>query len=231
MLKPGMAVAMYLATPLLLTGGFLMAWDYPPLWVLNLLALGPPVIGGAVLAAQRLAGKAHRPTQVAVGAAWAFAAIYTVMRTLDIPVLDRGPLFLVSTLVGVVAAGWLWGRLRPDPTAPLRRAALTLGLGFFALGYAFGTGALINIQVDIAPTQHFTAKVIAKRQYDRRHRDWKVTLAPWGPVQRAVRHSVWPEAYALYETGGVACVDLHRGLLGLRWVDVAPCEPFVRRGR
>lgn len=227
-LSPGKAVLWFFATPGLLLMGFLFVWRYPPLWVVDLIAFGPPLVGGAAVVAAKLAGKPLRPVATVVLPACVFSVIYTVAGVGDAQLLDATPLLLAALAVGALTlwpAAWLAAR---GVMTVLQKLVATLGAGVFAGAYVYGTAALINFQADIAPAQHFTAPVVGKSSDHGRRSNRYVTLGPWGPERGTARHRVWPEAYDGLQAGGIACVDLHRGLLGLDWVDIGPCAPFER---
>lgn len=230
-LSPGKAVLWFFATPGLLLISFLFVWPYPPLWLVDLIAFGPPVVGAAALVIAKLAGKPLRPVATVVVPAWVFSVIYTVAGVGDVQVLDGTPFVLAALVAGFFAlwpAAWLAAR---GVATTLQKLVATLAAAGFAAAYVYATAGLINYQADIAPTQHFTAPVVGKSSDHGRRPNRYVTLGPWGPEWGTVRHSVWPEAHNGLDNGDIACVDLHRGLLGVRWVDVAPCAPFVRPQR
>jgi hypothetical protein len=227
-LSPWMAVIWFFATPGLLLFCFLFAWQYPPLWAVDLVAFGPPLVGGALLAASRILGKPLRFAMGMTVPACLFGAIYTTMRLGEVSTLDWAILLPAALALGVVTAWRVARRVASRPIPANQKVLAVLGLGGLATAYIYAAAALVNVQGDLAPPQYFAAKVVAKSMGGGRHRDWYVTLGPWGTERETVRHSVWPEVYDALEAGEIACVDLHQGLLGLRWVDIAPCAPFER---
>lgn len=227
-LSPLAAVICYFAVPGFMLVAFLLAWRYPPLWMVDVLAFGLPLSGLAVVAVFRVRGKPLRPVVGMAVAAWGFSALYTVMRLGEVSTLDWGMLLLAASAVGVVTAWRAIRWLAPRPMDSNQKVLLVFGAGVFAAAYVYGVAALVNIHADLAPPQCFTARIVAKSSDGGRHPNWYLTVAPWGTERKAARHSVWPEVYDALDKGEIACVDLHRGLLGLRWVEIAPCAPFER---
>jgi hypothetical protein len=93
----------------------------------------------------------------------------------------------------------------------------------FAAPLAWGGVAEANVLLDGSPPQRHRVAVTGKRVSSGKVTTWKVRLAPFGEVERAVDADVGRTDYDAIRVGDEVCVALHAGRLGARWLDVRRC--------
>ena len=99
---------------------------------------------------------------------------------------------------------------------------LLLALNSF---YGFGVAAAFNHDLDSGSPQIYRPQVLAKRSAtSRRHNNYYLKLAPWGPRASSAEVQVGSRDYESVPLGSPACVELRSGALGVPWFLVSRCN-------
>jgi hypothetical protein len=160
-----------------------------------------------------------RPT--AVHALWLPAvslALYAywvgpyLLRPMD--VLWAGVIGSVVAMVFILLADPIV-RYSPPRCVPL------IGVVFL---YAASVAPLIDGLVDRAtPLGVSSAQVLERHTKSGRGTLYYVDLSAWGPMRKDTEVQVPWEVYKYASVGGLVCVTLHPGALGMPWYDVSLC--------
>jgi hypothetical protein len=136
----------------------------------------------------------------------------------DYRIVEYGWVILVAALLGVVTALLTTLLLRKETRLSWSQAMLAIP---FAV-YAYGAIVVADVELDASAPETFTVDVI-KSDMDE-DGDCKVTVAAWGPYrsERSLNVSRWLQQRA--PAGSRVCMNLHRGLLGVRWWTVRAIE-------
>jgi hypothetical protein len=108
-----------------------------------------------------------------------------------------------------------------------RRYGLSLVIG--PLFYGFGATGELNVLLDASATKHFAVPILGRDYHISRHSTFEVVLAPWGEMSRSSKNSVSWSTYLALRDQAVACIDLGRGALGVRWLMISACEGSTTR--
>lgn len=189
--------------------------------VLALLAVLPAVAAGVVMAGRgrySVEGQRNdlRPELITPLVAPGFVLALRIFT--DVPLVDHRALLLWSALaalglVATLAAG----------DASLRRRPLVLVLMTGSMvPYTWGLLGAANALLDLRASQAYRVAVTGKHVTSGKHTSYLVRLAPFGPVG-ATEVDVGRARYEAIAVGEMACVELHPGALGQRWLSLPPC--------
>lgn len=145
--------------------------------------------------------------------------VLTLRAVLDFHVVDGGALLVRALPLALALTALL---LAGD--AQLRRKLFPVLALFMVAPLAWGAVAQANVLLDASPPQRHRVAVTGKHVSSGKVTTWKVTLAPFGAVASAEDADVRRADYDAIEVGGEACVTLHAGRLGARWLTAQRCE-------
>jgi hypothetical protein len=135
-----------------------------------------------------------------------------MLRPMD--VLWAGLIGCVASMVFILLADPIV-RYSPPRCVPL------IGVVFI---YAASVAPLINGLLDrAAPLGVSSAQVLEQHAKSGRATNYYLGLSAWGPMRQATEVQVPWEVYKYASVGGLVCVTLHPGALGMPWYDIALC--------
>lgn len=124
----------------------------------------------------------------------------------------------VGVAIVLIIVGWC---VRPQH---MKRWVIALGLIFIGAYYSFGTIVEINAITDRAPLQTYQVMVTDKTIDHGRSTYYNFSVAAW-PLKDASENVHVSEAlFDATPKGGVVCLSVHTGMLGIRWFDVLSCS-------
>lgn len=166
----------------------------------------------------------RRATPFSLAAIATFPALALFVRAgTDLNIVDWRMLIAWSMLGAIAILG---GICSMDPRVRGQKQLIPVIL--FGCVFSYGTLAMANVTLDPSP-----ATVIPTVIQDMRVRVsggvksssiWhEVRVDPLASLQGRQWIHVRPDVYAQFRRGDHACVDIGRGVLGVRWFDVRPC--------
>jgi TPR repeat protein len=193
-----------------------MFYPRPYLLAVGLIALLPIV--SVALTAARPAAYGSRRNEIV--APLIFPGMVLALRALfDVHLIDIWASLWATWALGVALAAALCAIYR----VPLRRAWYG---GIYLLAtvtYAYGTIALGDVLLERSLPQVVATEVLDKSISTGKHTEWRLELAPWGPVKDAERVAVSRDLYQAVVYGERVCVSLFPGAFRLRWFIVTRC--------
>jgi len=93
------------------------------------------------------------------------------------------------------------------------------------LPYGYGASALGNSLLDRSTPVSYPTTVSRMFVSSGKHRTPTLRLAPWGPRTTAEDAAVSWDLYRSTRVGETVCAQLHPGALGVRWFQIAKCQP------
>lgn len=154
-----------------------------------------------------------------------------------VPILMPGLTLMLRALLDFhvldwqVLLGWtapvclaLWALLLAGDRQLRQSRFVPLLALLFTAPLAWGAVAEANVLLDAAPPQRHRARVTGRHVSSGKVTTRKVKLEPFGPVASAEDVDVRRADYDALRVGDEACVTLHPGRLGARWLTARRCE-------
>ena len=129
------------------------------------------------------------------------------------------PLLFVA--VPVAAAAFFGFTAAPRGT-PSRSGAWIV-LAMFSCLYAFALSIVTDTIGDSRISATYRVEVLGKHESHGRSTSYTLTLAPWGPRDRAENVGVSSTTYEMLNIGDEACIEEHPGNLRVAWFRIAAC--------
>ncbi len=150
-----------------------------------------------------------------------FAGFGVLVRAIyDFSVLDWMVVLPIAAVVSLVLTGVAY---RAD-TKALSTPITLFVLWAICLGYGWGVAVEANALFDRAAPQEFQVQVNGKHiSYGRRHTNYDLELAPWGPRTGGSSVDVGSRIYGQVSVGDNVCIALHPGAFKVRWWKVRVC--------
>ena len=150
-----------------------------------------------------------------------FAGFGVLIRAIyDFSVLDWMVVLPIAAVVSLVLTGVAY---RADSKALSTPLAMFV-LWAICLGYGWGVAVEANALFDHASPQEFQVQVNGKHiSYGRRHTNYDLELASWGPRTGGSSVDVGSSIYSQVAVGDNVCIALHPGAFKVRWWKVRVC--------
>jgi hypothetical protein len=159
-----------------------------------------------------------------LGVVVAVPALLLGMRaTMDLDVLDLRKLFLWGALAALPLFLVLVGAPRAAGAPAGGRAKMAFWMLLFTAAYGIGGLALADTIWDQAPATVYWTRVTGKHENHGKSTTYSVDLAPWNQDIGKNHFIVSSAYYTVVQQGDAACVRVHPGRFGLRWLRLGGC--------
>ena len=146
----------------------------------------------------------------------AFALILRAI--LDFNILDYGPIWLPTAVIGVVLAILLMVKEPGFSLQRLRSVGMVLLFSLFTGAYAFGSISILNAYFDHARREVFTATILDKKESQSKYSTtYYLHLTPWVNDKEQEKVDVPQSLYRTVKTGDAVQVVVMQGAFHIPW--------------
>jgi hypothetical protein len=140
----------------------------------------------------------------------------------DIHFVSTTMLFECAGLVGLLVCAAVFSAARKNPAV----WNAMIGTLIFAGIYGWGVTAAVDSLADRSAPVHYTTTVtnMYESHGGRGGTHYHLALAPWGPMQDGDDLTVPGMTYGSTAIGQQVCLELHPGLLYVKWYRVVACD-------
>jgi uncharacterized membrane protein len=142
-----------------------------------------------------------------------------ILGNADLHFVELVPLLEYAGVVGLLCCAGIFAAARRNP----QFWGAMFGMLFVAGAYGYGLAATADTVLDQSTPAGYAATVQGKHVSHGRSTSYHLDLAPWGPMQWRNDVSVGYGIYKKISIGEVVCLEVHPGLLRVRWYRMVAC--------